>query len=58
MEFFRGHILICSGTGCISSGANTIKDAFVSELKIITLIKSLRLLKQVAMVFVKWGPLH
>ncbi len=33
MEFYRAHILVCGGTGCTSSGAFEIEEAFVQELK-------------------------
>ncbi|UNC91480.1 NADH-quinone oxidoreductase subunit NuoF [Candidatus Contubernalis alkaliaceticus] len=29
---YKKHILICAGTGCISSGANKVRDALVEEL--------------------------
>ena len=29
----RAHVLICGGTGCTSSGSQSIQQAFVSELE-------------------------
>ena len=29
----RAHVMICAGAGCISSGANALKDALAAELK-------------------------
>lgn len=31
-SFYRSHILVCTGTGCISSGANNIMDTLVTNL--------------------------
>ncbi len=33
MELARGHVLVCGGTGCTSSGSNKIIDAFEASLK-------------------------
>ncbi|MDI9441730.1 MAG: NADH-quinone oxidoreductase subunit NuoF [Firmicutes bacterium] len=30
--FYRSHVLICTGTGCVSSGADNIKDRLTSKL--------------------------
>ncbi|PUU92846.1 MAG: NADH-quinone oxidoreductase subunit F, partial [Halanaerobium sp.] len=29
---YRSHVLICTGTGCVSSGAKTIKESLEEEL--------------------------
>lgn len=31
-RFYRGHVLVCSGTGCVSSGAKPIIQVFKDEL--------------------------
>src|SRR5690554_6100720 len=31
--FYRSHVLICTGTGCVSSGAKTIKDSLAAKLR-------------------------
>ncbi|NMB01882.1 MAG: NADH-quinone oxidoreductase subunit NuoF [Firmicutes bacterium] len=32
-SFYRSHVLICTGTGCVSSGSNSIKDGLIARLK-------------------------
>ena len=31
-NIYRSHVLVCTGTGCVSSGARAIKDVFIDEL--------------------------
>ena len=31
-NIYRSHVLVCTGTGCVSSGAKAIKDIFIDEL--------------------------
>ncbi len=31
-SYYRSHVLVCTGTGCVSSGANSIKDVFTTKL--------------------------
>ncbi len=31
-NIYRSHVLVCTGTGCVSSGAREIKDVFIDEL--------------------------
>ena len=33
MKLFRAHVLICGGAGCISSGCQAVKEAFIQELQ-------------------------
>ncbi|WP_018962528.1 NADH-quinone oxidoreductase subunit NuoF [Coprothermobacter platensis] len=30
---YRSHVMVCGGTGCTSSGSDSVADAFVNELK-------------------------
>ncbi|MFW6022689.1 MAG: NADH-quinone oxidoreductase subunit NuoF [Halanaerobiaceae bacterium] len=32
-SIYRSHVLICTGTGCVSSGANTLKDSLPAALE-------------------------
>ena len=32
MAFYRAHVLVCGGAGCISSGCKAVQDALVDEL--------------------------
>ena len=32
MEFFRAHVLVCGGTGCVSSGSNALIERFEEQL--------------------------
>ncbi|PAB58125.1 NADH-quinone oxidoreductase subunit NuoF [Anaeromicrobium sediminis] len=33
MDFYRSHVLVCGGTGCTSSGSETLIDTFNEEIK-------------------------
>ncbi|WP_350342557.1 NADH-quinone oxidoreductase subunit NuoF [Proteinivorax tanatarense] len=57
MELYRGHILICSGTGCISSGANSIKDAFEQQLAEKDLAKEFKVIETGCHGFCEMGPI-
>ena len=32
MDFYRSHILVCSGTGCHASGSLVLKEALEAEI--------------------------
>ncbi|WP_353894287.1 NADH-quinone oxidoreductase subunit NuoF [Proteinivorax hydrogeniformans] len=57
MELYRGHILICSGTGCISSGANSIKAAFEKQLAEKDLSGEFKLIETGCHGFCEMGPI-
>ena len=52
MEFYRSHVLVCTGTGCTSSDSRLLLSELTKELKANGLEKKYRLLKQVVLVFV------
>ncbi|MDK2836479.1 MAG: NADH-quinone oxidoreductase subunit [Thermosediminibacterales bacterium] len=33
MEFYRSHVLVCGGAGCLSSGCKSVQEALISEIK-------------------------
>ena len=33
MKTYRSYVLVCGGSGCLSSGSEEIKDAFISEIR-------------------------
>jgi len=32
MSFYRAHVVVCGGAGCVSSGCKTVKQALINEL--------------------------
>ena len=51
------HILICAGTGCISSGAIDVRDSLVSELKKHDLENKVRIIMSGCHGFCEQGPI-
>ncbi len=45
MELYRAHVLVCSGTGCTSSGSEKIADAFEKELAQNNIDKEVKVVK-------------
>ncbi len=54
---YEKHILICAGTGCISSGAIDVRDALVSELKKHELENKVRIIMSGCHGFCEQGPI-
>ncbi|MFO7951793.1 MAG: NADH-quinone oxidoreductase subunit NuoF [Bacillota bacterium] len=54
---YERHILICAGTGCISSGAVEVKDALTSELKKHNLDDKVRIIMSGCHGFCEKGPI-
>jgi len=46
MKIYRIHALVCSGAQCIAANGNGFEDALKEELKNMTSLKKLILLKQ------------
>ncbi len=38
MKIFRSHILVCGGTGCLSTGSAEVRKAFAFEVEKLSLI--------------------
>ena len=45
MELVRSHVLICGGTGCTSSGSQTLMDEFEAKLEENGLSKEVKVIK-------------
>ena len=57
MALVRAHVLICTGTGCTSSGAKKVLAKFVDELKVKGLDKEVSLVETGCHGFCECGPL-
>ena len=53
----RYHVMLCFGTGCISSGAKAVKEAFVAELARKKLTKKVSLVETGCNGFCAGGPI-
>lgn len=56
MEFFRSHVLICHGTGCVASGREKLKDALAAELAKRSLDKEIKVVDTGCFGFCRFGP--
>jgi NADH-quinone oxidoreductase subunit F len=56
MEFYRSHILICSGTGCHASGSLSLKDTLEKEIVRAGLDKEIRVIETGCFGFCRFGP--
>ncbi|HHX51655.1 MAG TPA: NADH-quinone oxidoreductase subunit F, partial [Clostridia bacterium] len=56
MEFFRSHVLICHGTGCVASGRDQLKEALVEELAKRSLDKEIKVVDTGCFGFCRFGP--
>jgi len=56
MEFYRSHILVCSGTGCHASGSLLLKAALESELARTGLDKEVKVIETGCFGFCRFGP--
>lgn len=57
MEHIRAHVLICAGTGCVSSGAKKVEAAFQDELAKKGLDKEVKIIETGCHGFCEMGPL-
>jgi NADH-quinone oxidoreductase subunit F/NADP-reducing hydrogenase subunit HndC len=55
--FFRGHILVCGGTGCVSSGCKDVIAAFQDELRKKKLDQEIKIVETGCHGFCEKGPL-
>ena len=56
MQLFRGHILVCGGTGCTSSGSKEVQAAITRELESKKLDKEIKLVETGCHGFCEMGP--
>ncbi|MCT4620830.1 MAG: NADH-quinone oxidoreductase subunit NuoF [Marinisporobacter sp.] len=57
MEFYRSHVLICGGTGCTSSGSQTLIEAFDEHLEKNNLTNEVKLVKTGCFGLCEAGPI-
>jgi NADH-quinone oxidoreductase subunit F len=56
MEFYRSHILVCSGTGCHASGSIALKEALETEIARVGLDKEVKVVETGCFGFCRFGP--
>ncbi|PXV60217.1 NADH-quinone oxidoreductase subunit NuoF [Halanaerobium congolense] len=54
---YRSHVLICTGTGCVSSGAKTIKESLEEELAANDLTNEIKIVETGCHGFCEKGPI-
>ena len=57
MEFYRSHVLICAGTGCVSSDCRKVMKAMAEELTTKKLDKEVKLVETGCHGFCEKGPI-
>ncbi|MEC9489312.1 MAG: NADH-quinone oxidoreductase subunit NuoF [Halanaerobiales bacterium] len=56
-SIYRSHVLICTGTGCVSSGAKTLKDSLAEELAANDLSGEIKIVETGCHGFCEKGPI-
>ncbi len=56
MEFYRSHILVCSGTGCHASGSIVLKEALETEIARVGLDNEVKVIETGCFGFCRFGP--
>ncbi|MFW5718961.1 MAG: NADH-quinone oxidoreductase subunit NuoF, partial [Halanaerobium sp.] len=56
-SIYRSHVLICTGTGCVSSGANTLKGSLEEELAANDLSGEIKIVETGCHGFCEKGPI-
>ncbi|WP_418790025.1 NADH-ubiquinone oxidoreductase-F iron-sulfur binding region domain-containing protein [Phosphitispora sp. TUW77] len=57
MQLYRAHLLVCGGTGCVSSGSKKIQDAIVDELAKQKLDQEIKVVETGCHGFCEMGPI-
>ncbi len=57
MEHIRAHVLICAGTGCVSSGSKKVEAALREQLAQTGLDKEIKVVETGCHGFCEMGPL-
>ena len=55
--FYRSHVLVCTGTGCVSSGANSVKDYLNGKLEEFGLQDEIKVVETGCHGFCEQGPI-
>lgn len=45
MDFYRAHVLVCAGAGCVSSGCQAVKDALTTSIQAFGLEKEIKVIE-------------
>lgn len=56
MEFYRSHVLVCSGTGCHASGSLPLQEALEQEIQRAGLDKEVKVIQTGCFGFCRFGP--
>lgn len=57
MELYRSHVLVCGGTGCVSSGSVTLEEMFGSELDRLELSNEVKVVRTGCFGLCEAGPI-
>lgn len=57
MEHIRAHVLLCAGTGCVSSGSKKVEAAFQTELARKGLVDEIKVIETGCHGFCEMGPI-
>lgn len=57
MQLYRSHVLVCGGTGCVSSGCKKVQEALAAELTKHNLDKEVRVVETGCHGFCEMGPI-
>jgi len=57
MQLYRAHVLVCGGTGCVSSGSRKIEEAITDELAKQKLDKEVKVVETGCHGFCEMGPI-
>ena len=56
-KFYRSHVLVCTGTGCVSSGSNSVKDRLLVKLEEFGLQDEIKVVETGCHGFCEQGPI-
>ncbi len=56
-KFYRSHVLVCTGTGCVSSGSNSVKDRLLIKLEEFGLQDEIKVVETGCHGFCEQGPI-
>lgn len=57
MQIYRGHVLICAGTGCVASGSRKVQTEMERQLEAFNLDKEIKLVETGCHGFCEMGPI-
>ncbi|HBS93896.1 MAG TPA: hypothetical protein DEA85_07750, partial [Firmicutes bacterium] len=57
MQIYRGHVLVCAGTGCVSSGSRKVKAEMEKQLEAFKLEQEIKVVETGCHGFCEMGPI-